>query len=222
MVKIDRRNVTFGLAMTSMVGISAACSRGSPVQAQTESSVPRVRPDLYVCEGCEATRERDPASLSSTARLAGSDEPGERMRLDGRVFANDGVTPVEGVVIYAHHTNIDGLYANGTNESKWSRRNGRLRGWVKTDADGHYAFDTIKPAPYPDQIGPAHVHLIVRERGRRPYYVDDVVFEGEFMVNDDYRARQELRGGSGIVRLNRSPQGVWLARRDIRLEPHPD
>lgn len=143
------------------------------------------------------------------------------MRLDGRVFAVDGVTPVEGVVIYVHHTNIDGLYANGTNESDWSRRNGRLRGWVKTDAEGRYAFDTIKPAPYPDRTGPAHVHLIVLEEGRRPYYVDDVVFEGEFMVNDDYRARQELRGGSGIIRLNSSSEGVWLARRDIRLEPHP-
>lgn len=143
------------------------------------------------------------------------------MQLDGRVFAVDGVTPAAGVLIYAHHTNVDGLYANGTNESEWSRRNGRLRGWVKTDAEGRYAFDTIKPAPYPDRTGPAHVHLMVLEQGHRPYYIDDVVFDGEFMVNDGYRARQELRGGPGIIRLNRSSKGVWLARRDIRLEPHP-
>lgn len=220
MAKIDRRTVTFGLALTGVLGISAACSRGSSAQARSESSAPRVPPDLYVCEGCEATRERDSASLSSTAMLAGPDEPGERLRLDGRVFAVDGVTPVEGVVIYAHHTNIDGLYANGTEESEWSRRNGRLRGWVTTDAEGRYAFDTIKPAPYPARTLPAHIHLYMLEPGRPPYYIDDVVFAGEFMVNSDYRAAQQLRGGSGIIELKRS-EGAWLARRDIRLEPHP-
>lgn len=143
------------------------------------------------------------------------------MHLSGQVFALDGITPVQGVVIYAHHTNIDGLYANGTAESEWSRRNGRLRGWVKTDAEGRYAFDTIKPAPYPDFTGPAHVHLYVKEAGRQTYYVDDVVFEGEFKVDASYRATQEFRGGSGIVRLGKYSDGVLTAVRDIRLEPHP-
>ena len=142
------------------------------------------------------------------------------MRLSGRVLAVDGITPVSGVVIYAHHTNIDGLYANGTAESEWSRRNGRLRGWVKSDAEGRYAFDTIKPAPYPDLTMPAHVHLYVNEPGRKPYYIDDVVFEGEFKVDAAYRAAQEFRGGSGIVGLGTDSDGVLTAVRDIRLEPH--
>jgi protocatechuate 3,4-dioxygenase beta subunit len=92
---------------------------------------------------------------------------------------------------------------------------------VRTGADGRYRFDTIKPAPYPDMTMPAHIHLMIGEPGRRPYYVDDVVFDGEFGVTERYRAAQELRGGSGIVALSRSPQGVWLARRDIVLERHP-
>ncbi len=68
---------------------------------------------------------------------------------------------------------------------------------------------------------PAHVHLFVGEPGRRPYYVDDTVFDGEFGVEDAYRRRQELRGGSGIVRLTRAADGVLEAVRDIRLELHP-
>lgn len=179
------------------------------------------RPDLYACEGCEAVYERPADRLSWQARIAGADEPGERLIVTGTVRAADGKTPQPGIVIYMHQTNAAGLYANGSNESEWSRRNGRLRGWVRTDQDGRYRFDTIKPAPYPDGTMPAHIHLMVLEPGKRPYYVDDVVFAGEFRVDDRYRAAQELRGGSGIVNLERDGTGTLLARRDIVLERHP-
>jgi len=216
MTRMNRRSTLLGLTALAAGGLGTGCSRAEQAQPG-----PRPRSDLYACEGCEAINERNPVELSSSATLAGPDEPGQRMRLSGRVLAADGVTPVQGVVIYAHHTNVEGLYANGTPESEWSRRNGRLRGWVRTDAEGRYAFDTIKPAPYPDMTMPAHVHLYVKEPGRRPYYVDDVVFDGEFKVDAAYRAAQELRGGSGIVRLDVDGDGVLTAVRDIRLEPHP-
>jgi protocatechuate 3,4-dioxygenase beta subunit len=60
----------------------------------------------------------------------------------------------------------------------------------------------------------------VGEPGRRPYYIDDIVLAGAFLVDEAYRARQELRGGSGIVTLARSADGTLLARRDIVLERH--
>lgn len=182
----------------------------------------RARRDLYNCEGCEAVAERSPETLSATAVIAGAGEPGERLIAEGRVFQSDGVTPAAGVVIYAHHTNHEGLYANGSGATVEARRHGRLRGWVKTGFDGYYRFDTVKPAPYPDMTMPAHIHLMIGEPGRRPYYIDDIVFDGEHGVTDRYRRNQERRGGSGIVRLTRNEGGALLARRDIVLERHPD
>jgi protocatechuate 3,4-dioxygenase beta subunit len=216
MIELDRRSVISGFTLLGGMGIVTAC-RAATVAG---SSVNQVRPDLYACEGCEAVAERDAGSLPSTLRLASLDEPGERMLLSGRVMSTDGSRPVGGVVIYAHHTNAQGHYANGTPETEWSRRHGRLRGWVRTDAEGRYAFDTIKPAPYPDNTEPAHVHLFIKEVDHPPYYLDDVVFEGEIGVTPAYRARQGLRGGDGVIRLSRDPDGRWLARRDIRLERH--
>jgi len=221
MTDIDRRRAALGLTLMAAGGVAVACSRGGNARAaQSAAAAGQVRPDLYNCDGCEAVAERDPAGIPSRVILAGPDEPGERMLLEGRVLATDRVTPAEGVVIYAHQTNAEGLYANGGPETVWSRRHGRLRGWVRTGADGRYAFETIKPAPYPSMTMPAHIHLFIGEPGRRPYYIDDVVFEGEFGVTPDYRARSELRGGEGVVRLTRE-NGVWQARRDIRLETHP-
>lgn len=219
MANLDRRATTFGLVLFGGTAAVGACgSRSLPGQAVPGG---RVRADLYNCEGCEATEEREAAGLPSRLRLAAAGEPGERLLLTGRVLAADGVTPVQNVVIYAHQTNAAGLYANGGPETIWSRRHGRLRGWVRSDAEGRYAFDTIKPAPYPDMTMPAHIHLYIKEPGRRPYYIDDVVFEGEFGVTAAYRARSELRGGDGVVRLGRTTDGIWTARRDIRLERHP-
>ncbi len=214
----NRRLALLGLAAIGGAGI-CGCSLAVGAPAKT-AAAGKARPDLYDCEGCQTVLERDPAALPSRLRLAAAGQPGERMVLTGRVLTVDGA-PAPGVVIYAHHTNAEGYYADGTPETEWSRRHGRLRGWVKTDADGRYGFDTIKPAPYPDRTMPAHVHLFIQEPGYPPYYVDDVVFAGEFKVDEAYRAKQELRGGGGVVTLTRDAGGVWRARRDIRLERRP-
>jgi len=210
-MSIDRR-----AALVLLGGLAISGSRSATVET------PRVRPDLYNCEGCEAVRERPPATIGPVWPLAGPTEPGERLVLSGQVRTPDGLRPASGVIIYAHQTNAAGLYANGSNMTEWSRRHGRLRAWVKTGADGRYEFLTIKPAPYPDRTMPAHIHLFIGEPGRRPYYIDDVVFYGEFGVTPAYRASQELRGGSGIVQLQRRADGALIAVRDIRLERHPD
>ncbi|AGC48426.1 hypothetical protein MYSTI_07154 [Myxococcus stipitatus DSM 14675] len=218
MQELDRRSVLWGLGACVVGGVG--CSLATSAEASGDLTS-RARANLYVCEGCEAILEREHSTLPATVQLANSAEPGERLRLTGRVLSVDGRKPVAGVVIYAHHTNAEGLYANGRDESEWSRRHGRLRGWAKTGADGVYTFNTIKPAPYPNDTLPAHIHLVIQEPGRRAYYIDDVVFDGEFGVTPEYRASQEFRGGGGIIRLERDSDGLWLAKRDIVLERHP-
>lgn len=210
MNQINRRAA---LVAIGGLGISFAAGAASPFR-------PTARSDLYNCEGCEAVNERARKTMSAIVDLAGPDEPGERLVLEGVVTGPDS-NPADNVIIYAHQTNAAGLYAGGSKETVWSRRHGRLRGWALTGADGAYRFNTIKPAPYPDMTMPAHIHLMIGEAGRPPYYIDDVVFDGEFGVTKAYLDRQELRGGSGIVILEKTADGVWLARRNIRLEPHP-
>ena len=219
---LDRRTTLITLAggATAILGYCAYAASAIRLPLTPRGGEPGARADLYNCEGCEAVAERAPASIPATVQLAAADEPGERMTLTGRVVTVDG-KPAPGVIVYAHHTNANGLYADGGNETVWSRRHGRLRGWAKTDANGLYTFHTIKPAPYPGRTLPAHVHLFIGEPGRRPYYIDDVVFVGESGVTPAYRDAQEFRGGSGMVRLEKIADGVLLARRDIRLERHP-
>lgn len=207
------------LLVSALASLSASACSAADQGSQQIGEDPRA--DLYVCEGCEAVHERNPATLSWQARMALPSEPGEPMVVRGQVFQPDGKTPASGVIVYAHQTNAEGAYAGDTPETEWSRRHGRLRGWVKTSPDGRYEFITIKPAPYPTHTEPAHVHLTVLEPGRQPYFIDDVVFAGEYRVDDEYSRTRENRGGPGIVSLTRAPDGTWIARRDIVLERHP-
>ena len=216
-MRMFRFGRALAIALTFVTATACTPAEQSP---QQRGAAPR--PDLYICEGCEAVHERDPSTLSWRARIAAKSEPGEPMIVRGQVLQSDGTTPAPDVVVYAHQTNAEGAYAGGTPETEWSRRHGRLRGWVKTGPDGRYEFITVKPAPYPSHDEPAHVHLTILEPGRRPYYIDDIVFAGEYRVDQKYVQSREKRGGSGIVALSRSPEGGWVARRDIILERHPE
>ncbi len=211
-------------ALITSVGLTTAAALVSCSTAQPGENLPGsgVRADLYQCDGCEAVFDTDLGVLSATARIGPENEPGETLKLTGTVYQADGETPAVGVVIYAYQTNAAGRYANGTDKSQWSRRHGRLRGWVKTDETGRYLFETIKPAPYPNDLLPAHVHFTILEADRPPYWIDDIVFESEFGVTQAYRQQMTNKGGNGIVPLVRTEDGSLKAVRDITLERHPD
>jgi protocatechuate 3,4-dioxygenase, beta subunit len=177
------------------------------------------RPDLYRCDGCEAINDRSHDGLSWETTIAPAGEPGDRLILSGRVFKPDGRTPAPNVVVYAYHTNAAGIYpplAGAPSEA--GRRHGYLRGWVVTNAQGEYRFSTIRPGTYPSRVDPAHIHIIVKEPGRQEYWIDEVVFTDDPLVDARYRSRVGNRGGSGIVTATRDANGTWQVRRDIMLE----
>jgi protocatechuate 3,4-dioxygenase beta subunit len=166
------------------------------------------------CEGCEAVFEGVPASPPLKARIAPPGEPGELMIVTGKVTGLDG-KPRPGVIVYAYHTDARGIYPRpATSLGKASDRHGRLRGWVLTDADGGYTFETIRPAAYPDRKIPQHIHMHVIERGCATYYIDEMLFTDDPLFKP---GREEKRGGSGIVTPMRDESGVWRVTRDIRL-----
>ena len=206
--------------LLAIIALVSGCSSHEPRQAVT-GTAEVARPDLYQCEGCEGALEADPAKLTANAKIAPADEPGERMLIKGIVYGSDGQTPAANVIIYAYQTNAQGYYANGTPQTEASRRHGRLRGWAKTGLDGRYSFETIKPAPYPKNHMPAHLHFTVLEAGKPPYWIDDIVFDGEFGVTEAYRRSMTNKGGNGIVQLTRGGDGAWVATRNIILERHP-
>jgi protocatechuate 3,4-dioxygenase beta subunit len=152
-------------------------------------------------------------SAPSSIAMAAKQEPGERLIVAGRVFDSDGVTPVPAASLYVYHTDVKGYYTPGTNDN----RNPRLRGYMRTDAQGRYEFSTIKPGSYPNNSVPAHIHYVVTAAGYNER-VFEIVFEGDPFLND--RVRREAANewsGFSLRRLEKDQQGVWRCTQDIKL-----
>lgn len=169
------------------------------------------------CEGCEAIYEYGDQKLSPADTLPEFAAHPNSMLITGTVYQLDGHTPAAGVIIYAYHTSEKGVYPTKGDEKGWARRHGYLRGWVKTDDKGQYAFYTFKPASYPSRTEPAHVHLIVKEPGKNEYWLDSIEFDDDPLLTAEKRKQKRKRGGNGIVRLSKNQEGYLLCERDIML-----
>lgn len=159
-----------------------------------------------------------PANITSVARIAPPDEPGTPLRIEGTVRNKSG-GPVEGVIVYAYHTNSHGRYpADKATKGTSAQRHGRLRGWARSDRAGRYVFETIRPGGYPFSRDPQHIHMHIIEPGRCTYYIDDILFEDDPRLTDAKRERMSRgRGGVGITKPARNESDTLVVRRDIIL-----
>jgi protocatechuate 3,4-dioxygenase beta subunit len=155
------------------------------------------------------------SSLSWQARIAPADEPGEPLVISGQVFDPSGLHAIPNIVVYAYHTDIKGLYT-----PSGAPRPPRLRGWARTDAEGRYEFRTIRPAPYPGDGPPAHVHFYLSGPGFPRQEAEELQFEGDPKVTPGMAERSRRAGRFGGVRtLTRGTDGAWHCTFDMRLRP---
>ncbi|MEQ8629491.1 intradiol ring-cleavage dioxygenase [Ekhidna sp.] len=167
------------------------------------------------CEWCGANEAPD--NTTSNTVIAGKNEAGERIKLTGTVYKSDGITPAENVVLYLYHTNAKGIYPRRGNEKGNGKRHGYLRGWIKTEANGKYSFETIKPAAYPGRTEPAHIHITVKEPNKPEYWLKSYLFEDDDLLTDKDR-KSDAKGDRfyHVIDL-RSKDDLMIGSRDIRL-----
>lgn len=187
-----------------MIAFMAAAALPATAQAQW---CPAMGPELA------------PRTIGASVVLAGPAEPGERLHVDGRVFMPDGTTPAAGVTLFLYQTDTTGVYPRSTDSSAVLRQAGRLNGWARTDAAGHYSVETIRPAPYPGRRDPAHIHVEVMPPGVPSCYTDAIEFDDDPLLTTAQRANRDGFGGSGIVKPERDESGAWRATHTITLWP---
>lgn len=169
------------------------------------------------CEGCEAVFEYGNRTLASIDTLPDFDDIGVQIKVTGTVYKNDGSAPAEGVILYIYHTDQKGIYAVKGNEAGWGRRHGNIRGWVKTDKNGKYAFYTLKPGIYPNRSSPAHIHLTILEPNGKYYWLESYHFEGDPLLTEKEKSPKAPRGGSSGMLSLREVEGILVGERDIIL-----
>ena len=131
------------------------------------------------------------AALTSIAgsQIADQTVPGERIRIEGRVFDGEGL-PVSDALIEIWQADADGLYIQPAGVN--SRFTGFGRCGTGTDPEALFRFDTIRPGiPKADDCnggmpaGAPHINVIVLMRGMlvhaftRIYFPDETVANGQ-------------------------------------------
>lgn len=154
------------------------------------------------CDGCEIMYVGMPTNIKSVDTSIGWAEKGQKLLVTGKVYKIDGKTPAPNVIIYYWQTDNNGYYSPTKEMDEKARRHGHIRGWVKTDEKGSYSIFTIRPAPYPNESIPAHIHTSIKEPNiDNEYYIDELVFDDDKLLTGEKRKALENRGGSGILRV---------------------
>jgi protocatechuate 3,4-dioxygenase beta subunit len=165
------------------------------------------------CDGCEIMFVGMPTNISSVDTSAGWTEKGQKLLVTGKVYKVDGKTPAPNVIIYYWQTDNNGYYSPNQGMDEKAKRHGHIRGWVKTDENGNYSIYTIRPAPYPNETIPAHIHTSIKEPSiDNEYYIDEFVFDDDKLLTGEKRKALENRGGSGILRI--------LLKNDLQIAEH--
>jgi protocatechuate 3,4-dioxygenase, alpha subunit len=116
-----------------------------------------------------------------TNNLVTSDATGERIRIEGRVFDGEG-QPVPDCMLEIWQADAQGRFADP--KDKRAMPNSKFRGFGRcgTDANGDYAFDTIKPGSVPDSDGKPqapHILLAIFARGMLLHNYSRIYLDGE-------------------------------------------
>jgi protocatechuate 3,4-dioxygenase beta subunit len=109
-------------------------------------------------------------------------EPGTPLHVEGRILGPSG--PVANAAIYAYQTDAKGIYSNPKHDDNTKPR---LKAHLTTDAQGRFAFETIRPGQYPRSGPPAHIHVEVTTPGKAVEKFE-VVFEGDSRMTEAIRA----------------------------------
>jgi len=169
------------------------------------------------CEGCKAIFEYGNKKLTSVDTLPDFLEIGPKIKVSGTIYQNDGKTPAENVILYIYHTDQNGIYATKGGETGWGKRHGYIRGWVKTDSNGKYAFYTLRPGVYPDRSTPAHIHPTILEPNGKYYWIGSYHFEGDTLLTKNEIFPELPRGGSNGLLTLKKEGDIWVGSRDFIL-----
>jgi catechol 1,2-dioxygenase len=144
---------------------------------------------------------RPGAPLRTNLRLPGS--KGTPIVLKGKIFKEDGKTPVKEALVEIWHCNEAEVYDNTSDDYNY-------RGGQKTGTNGSYEFKTILPSPYKavptieSSWRPAHIHMRVSVPDQQDL-ITQIYFKGDkYIENDKWASTPQAVNRILSMRINHS------------------
>ncbi|HNQ26894.1 MAG TPA: hypothetical protein PKL92_03140 [Aquaticitalea sp.] len=153
-------------------------------------------------------------TLNSSDTIPDFEIKKEKLMITGTVYENDGVTPASDVILYMFQPDENGLYDLKRENGK---RYVRHRGWVKTDANGNYAFYTFVPGNYLNNRELKHIHTMVKAPGKEEKALEALLFDNDPFLSKHCRKRLAKKGlENSILKLDKK-ESMFVAVNNIVL-----
>ncbi|MEO5967386.1 MAG: hypothetical protein ABIP68_00125 [Ferruginibacter sp.] len=154
------------------------------------------------CDGCELMYVGMPKKILSESSTIGWANGNQKLILKGKIFLIDGTTPAPNVIVYYWHTDEQGVYSSDNQTPEKANRHGKLRGWVKSDELGNYTIKTSRPAAYPNNIIPQHIHISIKEPSIKNEYYADLYFDDDPLYLGHKKKYGKVdRAGTEVLRV---------------------
>ncbi|MFD0964663.1 dioxygenase family protein [Pseudofulvibacter geojedonensis] len=138
--------------------------------------------------------------------------PGDKIIVSGTIYGGVGNnTPVANAMIEVWHADNGGIYhpVGDGNVSDYQANQITLRGFITTNAQGQYTFESIRPGLYPGR--PRHFHYKVTANGYQTL-ITQIYFSG------DSRTADENIDNCRIIDFTQNSQGVYTGTANINLQ----
>ncbi len=161
-----RRRLILWMGATALAPLAA-----TPALGDERAPTPRLTEGPFYPNTLPADSDADLTHVAGRASAA----QGTVLDVSGRVVDRGG-RPRAGAKVEIWQCDATGQYHHVGEREGSGDDNFQGYGAVVTDAEGRYAFRTIKPVPYPGRT--PHIHFTVQESGRRKL-TSQMFIEGE-------------------------------------------
>lgn len=168
-----RRRALCALVATAMLPVGRA--RSQPT-APARSPTPSQPEGPFYPKTFPADRDSDLTQVLGRATKA----QGTPLYLSGRVFARDG-RPLGHATVELWQCDVHGRYHHAGDDGVPRDDNFQGYGIATADAEGRYAFKTIRPVPYGGR--PPHLHIRART-GSGPVLITQIYIAGDELAGD--------------------------------------
>lgn len=196
------------------LGVVAAPIVSSSLIACSKDEDPIINPETNTC-GITKSDMLGPYYVSGTSKITNLNTQnlsGDKIIVSGKIFGgSDKNKPIANAMIEVWHADSGGTYhpVGDGNVSNYQANQITLRGFVTTDAQGNYMFESIRPGLYPGR--PRHFHYRVTANGYKTL-VTQIYFKG------DSRTADEGIENCRIIDFSKDSAGTYKGNAEIHLE----
>ncbi|WP_298896486.1 hypothetical protein [uncultured Psychroserpens sp.] len=153
--------------------------------------------------------------LNNTDTIPGFESKQNKLKVSGTIYKSDGVTPATDVILFIEqadeHGDFDLREANG-------KRYVHNRGWIKTDADGHYTFYTYVPGNDRRYNQMQQLFPTVKEASKSEYEIASFLFDEDPLLTKLCRKRMAKKGDPTRILKLKKEGNMFVVQKDIVLQ----